>query len=128
MAERALQDDDDFPNMSWSTTAGGDKSQETEIDSDFEDEEESISLERLLDKAPQTSPESSGNKKSGSKSEDIAKHLMSYRSRNTIPASDSEREERKADQVKNNPWNAVVQGNLILKQGIISKRKVSLQH
>lgn len=40
-----------------------------------------------------------------------------------LPLTEAERAERLAEQLKSNPWNGIVKGKLILKQGLVSKRK-----
>jgi hypothetical protein len=46
----------------------------------------------------------------------------------SFPATDQERLLRLEEQARGNPWHRVVQGNLIIKQGLITKRKVLICH
>jgi len=48
------------------------------------------------------------------------------KARAKIPDNDAERQVRLEEQIKSCPWHKVTNGSLIIKQGLVTKRKVKL--
>jgi len=130
IAERSLRDDcgdEDFPNL-WGNTSKGAGAL---IDSD--DDEDEVPLSTLLmdqmnleqENRNRLLVDSTNQSQTPSTATDTPRRLS--RNRSVLPADDGERQSRLQEQAKNNPWHPIVKGNLILKQGLVSKRKVECQ-
>jgi hypothetical protein len=121
IAERSLRDDEDFPNLSWGHSSAAESNT-----LQYSDDDDEVPLSTLLmdQMSIEQEKESRSSSSAAQKSSDSPKKY-SRNPNNILPQDDAEREERLEKQIKTNLWHNIVKGNLILKQGIVSKRKAS---
>jgi len=125
-----LRSDDDFPwevnqqqqlSESPVDTPDSDSSHATSSPSNSKRENNNDSLTpttSLMDRLSMTQ-----NYDSSKKSSNIQEVEETRVSKTMIPVDNEDRKNRIREQSKNNPWHPVAKGNLILKQGLVSKRK-----